>query len=751
MRKKRFKGDPHAAREAAKYDNPLPSREFIMSVLQEHGSPMTLKQLINHFDIQDDDSREGLGFRLRAMERDGQVIRNRRNGYGLVSKMDLVPGRIQAHPDGFGFLIPDDNTDDIYLPPRQMRSLLHGDRAVVRKTGVDRRGRTEGALVEVLERHNQTLVGRLVYEHGLAFVIPSNKRIHQDIAIPPDYTQNANNGQIVLAEIVEQPNRSSQPLGRVVEVLGDHMAPGMEIDIAVRCHEIPVEWPQAVLDEAATFKSTVPPASKRNRLDLRELPLVTIDGEDAKDFDDAVYCHRDGRGWRLYVAIADVSHYVKPKSAMDGEATLRGNSVYFPGRVIPMLPEVLSNGLCSLNPHVDRLCMVCEMYVTPSGKVKDYTFHEGVMHSHARLTYNQVHAMLEGDPPLRKKYEELYSHIEELYKLYKALRLQRERRGAIDFETTETRIVFGDNKKIQAVVPVERFVSHKMIEEYMVAANVAAAEYLLENEIAALYRVHDGPNDEKLENLRAFLKELGLTLGGRNDPKPKHYAKLLGEVRDRPDAQLIQTVLLRSLSQATYCPDNIGHFGLAYSAYTHFTSPIRRYPDLLVHRALRHLIRKSRRKFPYSHDNMISLGETCSTTERRADEATRDVVDWLKCEYMQDKVGEEYEGMITSVTSFGVFVQLDDIYVEGLIHVTSLQNDYYHFDAVKHRLVGERSKKVYRLSDRVRIRVLRVNLDEKKIDFELAESEDTQENRQQEKRKKSGKKKRRGKGKKKRG
>ena len=727
MGKKKVKGDPYAAREAAKYDNPVPSREFIMTVLQEHGSPMTLKQLISHFQITDEDARDGLGFRLRAMERDGQVIRNRRNGYGLVSKMDLIPGRIQAHPDGFGFLIPDDGGDDIYLPPKQMRSLLHGDRAVVRKTGLDRRGRLEGALVEVLERHNQTLVGRLVYEHGIAFVIPSNKRIHQDIAVPPNYAHDAKDGQIVLVEIVEQPSWRSQPIGRVVEVLGDHMAPGMEIDIAVRCHEIPVDWPQAVIDQAAAFKPNVPPASKRGRLDLRDTPLVTIDGEDAKDFDDAVYCERMGRNWRLLVAIADVSHYVKPATPMDDEAKLRGNSVYFPGRVIPMLPEVLSNGLCSLNPHVDRLCMVCEMIVTSSGKVKSYEFFEGVMHSHARLTYNKVAAMLiEQDPALREQYAEIVPHIEELYKLYQALRKQRERRGAIDFETTETRIVFGEQKKIQAVVPVERLVSHQMIEEFMVAANVAAAEFLLENEIAALYRVHDGPSVEKLESLKAFLAELGLVLGGRNEPKPKHYGKLLMEVRERPDARLIQTVMLRSLSQAMYSPDNSGHFGLAYEAYTHFTSPIRRYPDLLVHRALRHLIRSPRKKFPYKHTDMQVIGENCSMTERRADEATRDAVDWLKCEYMQDKVGEEYDGLITSVTSFGIFVELDQIYVEGLVHVTSLQNDYYHFDAVKHRLVGERTNKVYRLSDRVRIKVLRVNLDEKKIDFELVLPEQAQ-------------------------
>ena len=719
-----IKGDPHADREAEKYENPVPSREFIMSVLLEHGKPMSLKHLITHFEIETEDGRDGLGFRLRAMERDGQVMRNRRNSYGLISKMDLITGRIQAHPDGFGFLIPDEGGEDVFLTPKEMRSLLHRDRAVVRKTGVDRRGRAEGVLVEVLERHNQTLVGRLAYERGLAFVIPGNLRIHQDIAIMEGDTLTAKDGQIVLVEIVEQPNRRSQPIGKVIDVLGDHMAPGMEIDIAVRSHELPNDWPEEVTAEAGKLKPEVPEEDKQGREDLRLLPLVTIDGEDARDFDDAVYCERSGRGWRLLVAIADVSHYVKPGSALDKEAKLRGNSVYFPGRGIPMLPEAISNGLCSLNPHVDRLCMVCEMMVTSGGKVKEYRFFEAVMHSHARLTYNQVSAMLvDQDEDARAQYADVLPHLEELHSLYKALRTQRERRGAIDFETTETRIIFGDQKKIQAVVPVERLESHQMIEEYMVAANVAAAEYLLKTETPALYRVHDGPSQEKLEGLKLFLAELGLKLGCRGEPKPKHYGKFLDEIRERDDARLIQTVLLRSLSQAVYSPDNNGHFGLAYDAYGHFTSPIRRYPDLLIHRALRHLAGKSKKQFIYSHADMVAFGEHCSMTERRADEATRDAVDWLKCEFMEDKVGEEFDGIITSVTSFGVFVELKEIFVEGLVHVTSLQNDYYHFDKAKHRLLGERTNKAYRLADPVRIKVVRVNLDEKKIDFELADGE----------------------------
>ncbi len=727
----RYPDDPYAEREAGKYQNPLPSREYLMQVLAEHRAPMSLVQLVSYFGLDVETEQDALGYRLRAMERDGQLIRNRRGGYGLVSKMDLVRGRVVGHPDGFGFLVPDEGGEDLYLSAKQMRSLLHGDRAVVRMMGVDRRGRREGALVEVLERANHNVVGRFVVKRGLGFVIPSNKRIHQDIAVSPKLQGKARDGQIVVVEIVEQPSWRSQPIGRVVTVLGDHMAPGMEIDISIRAYELPVEWPAALKRVVTRFKKEVPDKDKTSRVDIRELPLVTIDGEDAKDFDDAVYCERHGKGWRLLVAIADVSHYVKPNSALDKEALVRGNSVYFPGRVVPMLPEVLSNGLCSLNPHVDRLCLVCELFITAKGNVRKYNFFEGVMHSHARLTYTAVAEMVvERKRKARSQFKSLLPHLDDLYELYNALRSQREKRGAIDFETTETQIIFGKDRKISNIIPVERQESHRMIEEYMVAANVAAAEFLLEQKINTLYRVHGGPSQEKLTNVRDFLSEVGLRLGGKGEPEPKHYAKLLSEVSGRPDMHLIQTVLLRSLSQAMYVPDNTGHFGLAYPAYTHFTSPIRRYPDLLVHRAIRHVLaHRSAGGFSYTHEDMVAHGEHCSMTERRADEATRDAVDWLKCEYVQDKVGEVFGGIITSVTTFGIFVELDDIYVEGLVHVTALQNDYYHFDPAKHRLIGERTKKTYRLSDKVRVRVMRVNLDEKKIDFELVEEKTSRSKR----------------------
>lgn len=723
MAKRRSHLDPHRDREAQKYEHPIPSREYILERLAARGAPASFSQIADELQLSGEQDLEALRRRLRAMERDGQLIVNRQGDYGLTQKMDLIAGRVVGHPDGFGFLVPDEGGDDLFLSAKQMRALLHGDRILASVIGIDRRGRREGGVVEILERANQRVVGRFHMEHGLSFVIPSNTRINQDIAIPPEHRGGATLNQIVEVEIIEQPSRRSQPVGRVIEVLGDHMAPGMEIDIAIRSHDLPYLWPEAVEREISGLKAEVPEAAKKGREDIRDLPLVTIDGEDSRDFDDAVYCEPHGKGWRLIVAIADVSSYVLPDTALEHEARLRGNSVYFPGKVIPMLPEILSNGLCSINPNVDRLCLACELIITAGGQVRESRFFEGVMRSWARLTYNEVAAaVVSRESKARNNLKKVLPHLEDLHALYKALRKQRVRRGAIDFETTETQIVFGRDRKIERIVPMERNDAHRMIEELMVAANVAAAEFLLENKIPALYRTHAGPSQEKLENLRSFLAELGLSLGGGERPQPKHYAKLLDSVRERPDARLIQTVMLRSLSQAVYSPDNTGHFGLAYDAYTHFTSPIRRFPDLAVHRAIRHLLAKKRAAgFVHSHADMASTGEHCSMTERRADEATRDAVDWLKCEYMQDKVGEVFAGLITGVTSFGLFVELREVYVEGLLHISSLGKDYFHFDPLKHRLMGERTKTVYRLADPVSVRVVRVDLDERKIDFELVE------------------------------
>ncbi|NOX43098.1 MAG: ribonuclease R [Gammaproteobacteria bacterium] len=716
--------DPFEQREAKKYDNPIASRELIMEVLDDHGAPMSSKQLEEALHIEEKGALKALGHRLKAMERDGQLIRNRRNGYGLVSKMDLVPGRVIGHPDGFGFLSPDGEGSDLFLSAREMRAVMDGDRVVARVSGIDKKGRREGAIVEVLEHVKTQIVGRFCIDSGIAFVIPENKRVSQEILVPKESFNNAKPGQIVTVDIVEPPTRYRQPVGAVVEILGDRMAPGLEIDIAIRDHDLPQTWPEAVEKEMQQFTSSeVPESAKQGREDIRDLPLVTIDGEDARDFDDAVHCEKHGNGWKLRVAIADVSHYVKSNSALDKSAIERGNSVYFPNRVIPMLPEVLSNGLCSINPDVDRLCMVCEMQINSDGEVTDYRFFEGLMRSHARFTYTKVAAIIEGDQSLREEYNVLVPHIEQLHKLYLALRKQRDKRGAIDFDTQETQIIFCDDKKIDRIIPTVRNDAHKLIEEMMIAANVSAANFLIKHHMPTLFRTHEGPSSEKLADLRDFLGSLGLSLQGAEDPQPGHYSELIEATKDRADYHLIQTVLLRSLSRAVYTPDNTGHFGLAFGEYLHFTSPIRRYPDLLVHRAIRHIAQgKKVTAFNYTVDDMDYFGEHCSGTERRADEATRDAIDWLKCEYMQDKIDEEFDGIITGVTNFGVFVELAEVYVEGLVHVTGLGEDYFHFDHANHRLYGERTRQIYRLADKLRVKVARVDLDERKIDFELVTS-----------------------------
>jgi ribonuclease R len=716
--------DPMVEREKQKYEFPVPSREAILALLAEHNEPLPFQTLAAEMGVKDERDEDAFLRRLRAMERDGQILKNRRDLYGIARKMDMVCGRVTGHPDGFGFLIPEEEGEDVFLPPREMRQAMHGDRVMARVTGVDQRGRREGVIVEVLERAHKTIVGRYDARDGMGFVVPGDKRIAQDIVIQRGDEGSAREGQIVAAEITSLPTRHRAPAGRIVEVLGDHMAPGMEIEVAVRSHDIPHVWPDAVMREAEQFAPEVPAQAAQSRFDLRDIPLVTIDGEDARDFDDAVFADHAGDTWRLIVAIADVSYYVKPGAALDREAYARGNSVYFPQHVIPMLPEALSNGLCSINPHVDRLCMACEMQIDGSGKILKYRFLEAVMRSRARLTYTKVAAMLvDKDAALRREYADVVPHLETLHGLYHILHAARMKRGAVDFELPETRIQFDENRKIKRIVPLQRNDAHRLIEECMLAANVCAAEILRKNKVPAPYRIHEGPTAEKLNDLREFLTEMGLSLGGGDKPQAQHYSKLIKAVEQRSDSRLIQTVLLRSLSQAVYSPDNIGHFALGYPNYTHFTSPIRRYPDLLVHRAIKDII--ARRPTGMTPELAKQQGEHCSLTERRADEATREVVRWLKAVYMMDKIGEEFDGIISGVTNFGIFVELVEVYVDGLVHITALGNDYYHFDAAHHRLMGERTKQTYRLGDKLRVRVVRVDLDEAKLDFEIAGSPPT--------------------------
>ena len=718
------KRDPHYEREAGKYENPLPSREYVLSMLTERGVPLSFDELTALLDIRPQEF-DAFTRRLGAMGREGQIMQNRRGDYLIPDKADLIRGRVEGHPDGYGFLVRDEDGPDLFLGPKEMDKALHGDRVMARIVGMDRRGRPEGKIVEVLERANHRLVGRVHNEHGVLFVVAENRRISQDILIAPGGKPKAMAGQVVVVEIIEQPSRQAQPIGKVVEILGNYADPGMEIEIALRKHELPFEFSRESLAEAKKLPDAVRKGDWQweggRREDIRSLPLVTIDDETAKDFDDAVYCERQGKdgkgGFRLVVAIADVSHYVQAEGALDQDALDRGNSVYFPRRVIPMLPEKISNGLCSLNPQVERLCMVCDMAIAANGVVKRYCFYPAVMFSHARLTYNEVAAALyEDDATATKKLKGLLPQLRHLDALYRVLVKARAARGAIDFETMETRMVFDDEGKIARIIPVSRNDAHRIIEECMLAANVCASDFLREKEHAALYRIHEGPTPEKLEKLREFLKEFGLGLSGGEEPHAKDYARLLEKIKGRPDMQLLQTVMLRSLQQAVYSPDNVGHFGLAYESYTHFTSPIRRYPDLVIHRAIKAALRGDK----YRPGKWEDIGIHCSQTERRADEATRDVESWLKCYYMRDRIGEEFAGSVSAVKSFGIFVALDDVFVEGLVHISDLGSDYFHYDDAKHQLLGERSGNRFRLADRVRVQLVRVDMESSKIDFRLA-------------------------------
>ncbi len=737
----------------SKYPYPIPSREEILGALRTTETPLSGNDIAESLSIKRQE-REGFFKRLAAMERDGQVRVDKRGYFQLTHPSNFVAGRVQGHRDGYGFLIRDDGQDDLFLANAEMQKVMHNDRVLARLIGYDRRGRPEGHIVEVTDRANKQVIGRLLNENGVLLVAPEDKRIGHDILVPQSSKGKARVGQVVSVELTDFPSRHSQPLGKVVEVLGEIDDPGMEIEIAVRKYGVPHQFSVAAVQQAAQLPDEVRGPDLRGRIDLRDVPLVTIDGEDARDFDDAVYCEPlkvgRGDGFRLIVAIADVSHYVKPGDALDIDALERSTSVYFPRRVIPMLPEKLSNGLCSLNPDVDRCVLVADMVVTGKGELKAYQFYSAVMHSAARMTYTEVAAILGNTKgPEAARRAPLVPHLQNLYGVYKSLLHARQKRGAIDFDTTETYIVCNAQGKIEQIVPRTRNDAHKLIEECMLLANVCAADFLKRNKHPGLYRVHAGPTEEKLANLRTFLRGMGLTLGGGDKPHASDYAALMAQIRPRPDAPMLQTMLLRSMQQAVYSPDNIGHFGLAYDAYAHFTSPIRRYPDLLTHRAIRAVLmgRKYVPEVPQNVDlsTMLSpharrmqrnddeqrgrarsnvavweeLGLHCSTNERRADEASRDVEAWLKCYFMRDKLGEEYGGRVNGVTTFGIFVQLDALFIEGLVHVTELGSDYFQYDEIKNELRGERTGIRYRLSDRVRVQVSRVDLDARKIDFRL--------------------------------
>ena len=679
-------------------------RNEILDALNSAGAPLTAQELAARLDVKGGE-RRALDAALAALERAGEVVQNRAGALLVAKRIALLAGRIEGHPDGHGFLEPDDGGARVFLPPAEMREVIHGDRAAVRVSGRDSRGRAQGTIVEVLERGHRRIVGRLHAGHGVLFLVPEDRRIAHDIVVPPAEVGRAKAGQVVTVDLIAQPSRHAQPIGRVAEVLGHYADPGMEIEIAVRKFELPHQFSKRALAAAHALPDEVRSEDLHGRKDLRELHFVTIDGETARDFDDAVFCRREGKGFRLWVAIADVSHYVRHGDALDVEARERGTSVYFPRRVIPMLPEKLSNGLCSLNPQADRLAMACEMEITPSGEVSGYKFYPAVIRSHARLTYTEAWERLSS--------KTAKEHLAILYDVFKVLLGQRERRGAIDFETVETRMLFDARGKIEKIVPEPRNDAHRLIEECMLAANVCAGNFVAEHAHPVLYRVHDVPSAEKVSALRAFLAELGLQLPGGEIPRPADYAQLLQRIRKRPDFALLQTILLRSLKQAVYSPNNAGHFGLAFDAYVHFTSPIRRYPDLLVHRAIKAILARKR----YDGVDWEALGRHCSETERRADDASRDVENWLKCYYMRDHVGGTFSGTITGVAPFGLFVTLDDYFVDGLVHISELGRDYFQYDDARHMLLGDRTGMRYRLADRMTVKLVRVDIEQRKMDL----------------------------------
>jgi ribonuclease R len=673
----------------------------ILRELERAGEPLTPKELAER-----GRERRAFDLGLAALERAGEVVQNRAGALLVAKRIAVLAGRVEGHPDGHGFLVPDEGGASIFLPPHEMRSLMHGDRASVRVSGTDHRSRPLGVLVEVLERAKRRIVGRLQDERGVLVLVPEDRRIAHDILLPPGEARKAKVGEIVTVDLIEQPAPHAQPVGRIAEVLGHYADPGMEIEIALRKFDLPHGFSKQAMALAKSIADDVRPQDIEGRRDLRDLEFVTIDGETAKDFDDAVVCRREGKNFRLWVAIADVSHYVRHGDALDTEARERGTSVYFPRRVIPMLPEKLSNGICSLNPKVDRLAMVCEVAISAQGELGRYEFYPAVFRSQARLTYTKVWADIAGgNPP---------EHLARLNELFQALFRSRSKRGAIDFETVETRMVFDAKGKIEKIVPEARNDAHRIIEECMLAANVCAGNFIAERDQPVLYRVHDVPSEEKVAALRAFLAELGLGLPGGDIPKPRDYAALLEKIRGRPDFHLLQTVLLRSLKQAMYTPENVGHFGLAFDAYVHFTSPIRRYPDLLVHRAIKALL--AGKKYDGGID-WLALGRHCSETERRADDASRDVESWLKCYYMRDHVGGVFSGTITGVVPFGLFVTLDDYFVDGLVHISELGRDYFQYDGARHVLFGERTKKRFRLTDRMKVKLVRVDVDQRKMEL----------------------------------
>ncbi len=707
--------DPEAKAEAERYDNPIPSRILIQKTIEQLQAPQSHADLVEHFEIQDQKSIDALNHRLIAMVRDGQLVKDGFK-FQLVADLPTYEATVYINTKGMG-IAQIDGQDNLYLPERELRLVFNGDRVRVRQTSTDRKGKAWGFITEVIQRRVKQIIGQLKMYEGEYFIQPSMPNQHQPITLEKELIDHAkiNLGDMVRVAIDDYPTREEFSTGHIVQSMADKADTEIIIPQTILEYGLPYEFPEEVLKEAASFKEP-DEQDRQGRVDLRDLALVTIDGEDARDFDDAVYAEkRPGGGYRVVVAIADVSHYVRLGTALNEEAEERGTSVYFPHFVLPMLPEALSNGLCSLNPHLDRLCMVCDLNVSRAGRVTQYEFYPAVMHSKARLTYTQVAAYLDGDSQAVPEDRTVRKSLNTLFQLYQVLKELRAKRHAMEFETVETYMTFDELGGIKEILPRSRNEAHKLIEECMLLANVAAAEYSLKNEIPMLYRVHDAPEFSRTQKVRDYVKLLGLNFP--EQPTQADYQAVIEATKDRIDAPSIHAVLLRSMMQAYYGPENIGHYGLAYEAYTHFTSPIRRYPDLLLHRAIKaHLKHK---QFALSGNQLAEAGEHYSQTERRADEASRSVTMWLKCHYMQQHLGEEFDGIISAVTEFGLFVTLKDLYVDGMLHVSQLGDDFFVYDQPSQSLIGQSRGQVFGLGDEVRIKVAGVQLEERKIDFEL--------------------------------
>ncbi|PPI87814.1 ribonuclease R [Candidatus Pantoea edessiphila] len=708
----------------------IPSRKFIISFFKKKNKPIGYKELAKEMCLKNINNFEALRRQLRAMKRDGQLLFTRSQYYILPKNFNLIKGRVIGHRDGYGFLRVDGKKDDFYLSSEQMKLCIHGDFIIAQLIEIDRKGRKEARVIKVQKSRSKRIIGRYFrkLEHG--FVVPDDNRLNFNIIIPLKFNLNANQNSIVVVEILHRPTVHNKAIGKIIEILGDSMGTNLAINIAIRSHEIPYTWSSEVQLQLNKFSHKLTQQSKVGRVDLRKLPLITIDDADARDFDDALYCEKTCNGWRLWVAIADVSYYVRPGTPLDKEAYLRGNSVYFPSKVIPMLPELLSNELCSLNPNIDCLCIVCEMNISSKGRLTDFKHYEAIMKSHARLTYNEALDILQDHSKLNDRHLSLKNILENLYKLYQVLATARKNRGGISFETSEIKFIFNSENRIENIKRVFRNDIHKIVEECMILANFASASFVEKSKEPVLFRYHDCPSVDSIKNFHHVLNELGIKLSGGNQPKPIDYSLLLMEISKRPDADMLQIMLLRSMKQAIYDPQNRGHFGLALTSYAHFTSPIRRYPDLLLHRVIKYLLYKEKKNISINHGShhynikeMIKLGYQCSLTERRADEAVRDVSDWLKCDFMRKKIGKTFDGVVFSITNFGLFVRLNEFLIEGLIHISTLKKDYYKFDTICQSLIGESSGYVYRLGDAVKVYITSVNMDQRRIDFTLIASE----------------------------